>query len=115
MAAVQHDGDVSGLLRHLVDQQGEFLVGQVPLIVARHPAVVAHQRFVQMVRFQRPELFGCLFLGTVSAEIEQHRIIRAGPGQMLSEAVHDGLTRRLLILQNLEAQPRGGLPRHAHA
>ena len=93
VAGVQDDHDVGLLLRHLGNQQGQFLVGQIPTAV--RAAVVADDGLVQVVRLQVPELGRRLLLRAVAAVVEQGDVVRASLAEVVAEAVDHRLAGRL--------------------
>ena len=80
----------------LADQLGDLFVGQVPASLA--PAVEEHERFVQVVRLDVPELFGGLFLRAMPAVVEQGDVALSCLAKDGAERIDDGLAGRLGVL-----------------
>ena len=87
VAAVQDHDHVGPVGRDLGDELGQLLVGQVP--GALGAAVVEHERLVEVVRLDPPELLGGRLLRAMAAIAEQGDVLRAGPAEVLAEGPDD--------------------------
>ena len=96
---------------HIADQLGNLLVGQVP--ASRTPAIEKHERLVEVVRLDLPELFGGLFLRAVTAVIENRDVALFRLSEVVAEGIDDGLARGLVVLQRLEFERDAFVPCHA--
>ena len=100
VATVEDHGDMRPLRGHVADQLGNFLVGQVP--ASRTPAIEEHERLVEVVGFELPELFGGLLLRAVTAVIEERDVALLRLPEVVAEGIDDGLARGLAVLERLQ-------------
>ena len=100
VAAVEDHGDMRPLRGHVADQLGDFLVGQVP--ASRTPAIEEHERLVEVVGLELPELLGGLLLRAVTAVIEEGDIPFLRLPEVVAEGIDDGLARGLAVLERLQ-------------
>ena len=104
VAAVEDHGDVRLFFRNLIDQNRQFLVGQ---IVRKHPAllatIVTDQTFVHSIGEIFIKRFGRFPLGPVPRIFEHHHIILGDILKVGSEGCNDIGISRLTVAQGEDA------------
>ena len=93
------------------DQLGNLLIGQVP--ASRTPAIEEHERLVEVVGFELPELLGRLLLRSVTAVIENRDVALFRLSEVVAEGIDDGLARGLAVLERLEFERDAFVSCHA--